>query len=121
MSIARDINADSPEKVNLFKKRYVSWIIKAYIMTFRYIPTFFGLRDFYCFIKEINRGLTLEGENPEAANDKVCYLAFKRNFSGSEYSNQAEGYFKREAAQAGLPGLFVDNSVTTTELIEANI
>jgi len=86
MSIARDINADSPEKVNLFKYRYVSWIIKGYIMTFRYIPTFFGLRDFYCFIKEINRGLTLEGGNIEDQNDKVCYLAFKRNFSGSEHS-----------------------------------
>jgi hypothetical protein len=121
LSIARDINADSPDKVTLFEKRYVTWIIKGYIMTFRYIPTFFGLRDFYCFIKEINRGLTLEGENPEAQNDKVCYLAFKRNFSGSEYSAQAEGYFKSEASQAGLPGLFVDYKVTTKELIEANI
>lgn len=55
-------------------------------MTFRYIPTFFGLRDFYCFIKEVNRGLTLEGGNIEDQNDKVCYLAFKRNFSGSEHS-----------------------------------
>ena len=125
LKIAEDINHDSAEKVKLFEQRYVDWIIKGYMLTFRLLATpFFGLRDFYCFIKQVNRALTLEGTEQmthHKLNDDMCFRAFKRNFSGSSNPSQVQGYFSGAAKQCGVMNVFATQPITSQILIEDNI
>lgn len=82
--IAEDINKNSPETLTIFKNKYLNFIIKGYLKVMQnHRPHLFGLRDFYCTVKQINRNLVVGVEEMDILNTKAVLQAIRRNFGGN--------------------------------------
>ena len=69
-------------------------------------PQIFGLRDFYCLIKEISREIKVELSVEE--NKFICLEAIQRNFGGYSEPKKVLSLFEKADTNQYMGNLFED-------------